>query len=404
MRRATIAILVLALFLIAACGPVIEKTAEKNNTKTEEKKTEEKKEEKKEETTELKKEEPKEEPKETPKEEPKGDLPTKKVTEGDLVDFPNLKATDPDGDPISYTFSQPIDSEGQWQTAEGDAGEYKITITASDGKNEVSQDVLIIVEALNKAPVLELAESISVKEGEEVKIVIKATDADGDDVKVSFSGWMNGPSKKTTYSDAGEHEVTVTATDGTHEVTEIVKIMVENVNRAPKLNSIKDVTITEGDKVTLSPIAEDPDKDDLTYTYSKPMNPEGVWSTTDGDVGKYKINVTVSDGDMTDSVAFYLTVESLNKAPIIDVADSMSFDEGDVVDLNPKITDPENDELTITYSGWMSSSTYQTDYEDAGTHEVTIKASDGINTAEKTVSVVVREVNRPPAFDSGSFI
>src|SRR3989344_6604417 len=44
------------------------------------------------------------------------DTPVKEYTEGDLVGFPNLKATDPDGDKITYTFTEPLDGEGKWQT------------------------------------------------------------------------------------------------------------------------------------------------------------------------------------------------------------------------------------------------------------------------------------------------
>ena len=35
-------------------------------------------------------------------------LPRKEVKEGELVSFPNLKAVDPDGDPITYTFTAPL--------------------------------------------------------------------------------------------------------------------------------------------------------------------------------------------------------------------------------------------------------------------------------------------------------
>src|SRR3989344_5666861 len=52
------------------------------------------------------------------------EIPSIKVTEGQLISFPNLKAVDPDGDTILYTFSAPLNTSGQWLTKEGDAGEY----------------------------------------------------------------------------------------------------------------------------------------------------------------------------------------------------------------------------------------------------------------------------------------
>ena len=43
-------------------------------------------------------------------------FPTKSVIEGALVAFPNLKAVDPDGDKITYSFSAPLDAQGRWRT------------------------------------------------------------------------------------------------------------------------------------------------------------------------------------------------------------------------------------------------------------------------------------------------
>ena len=93
--------------------------------------------------------------KEPPVEEETSDLPVKVVTEGDLVSFPNLKATDPDGDPIKYTFSKPLNDKGEWQTKVGDKGEYVVTITASDGTNSVDQKIKIVVNPLTPVGICE---------------------------------------------------------------------------------------------------------------------------------------------------------------------------------------------------------------------------------------------------------
>ena len=67
---------------------------------------------------------------------------------------------------------------------------YKITITASDGTNKVSQDVIIIVKALNRPPVLDITEkTVIVSEGEKITLSAKATDPDNDDVTITYTGW-----------------------------------------------------------------------------------------------------------------------------------------------------------------------------------------------------------------------
>jgi hypothetical protein len=185
---------------------------------------------------------------------------------------------------------------------------------------------------------------------------------------------------------------------------EVVKVIIENVNRAPTIGPIADITLKEGDKLTVKPTGTDPDGDKLSFSYSPPLQPDGTWQTTGKDVGKYLINITASDGSLSASTGFALTVASLNKAPVIQMSDTITVDEGQTVTLNPVITDPEGDELTVTYSGWMKSNTYTTTYEDSGSHLVTITVSDGINTAKKDVTVVVNDQNRPPTFGSGAFI
>ena len=332
-------------------------------------------------------------------------LPIKRVSEEDLVSFPNLQAKDPDGDPITYTFTAPLDANGNWQTKEGDAGEYVITITASDGKNEVSQDIKIIVETLNQAPVITLsATEITVDEGETIKIDAQATDADGDEVTLKFSGWMDSATRATTFDDDGKHTVTITASDGKKETTKDVTITVNNINRAPKLESILDVTVLEGEKFFVEVEANDPDGDDVTITFGAPLGTSGSWKTEPGDAGTYQADITASDGDLEDSKQVTIIVESLNKAPVIELAmDTINVEEGETVVIDATITDEENDELTITYSGWITSNTYTTDYDDAGTHTVTITVTDGTNTVTKDVTVNVVDKNRPPVFDPGAF-
>ncbi|MBW3004281.1 hypothetical protein KY310_00415 [Candidatus Woesearchaeota archaeon] len=343
-----------------------------------------------------------------PEETPADDgLPVKKVVEGDLVSFPNLKAVDPDGDPITYTFTAPLDATGRWQTREGDAGTHVITITASDGKNEVAQQVKIIVETKNKAPTITLSspKQITVNEGDTVEIKAEARDPDEDPVTLTFSGWMEGPTRKTTYDDAGTHTVTIKASDGTKETTETVTITVTNVNRAPELGDLIDLKVTEGDEVKVDAEATDPDGDEVTIAFSTPLGAQdGKWTTKQGDAGTYEVEVTATDGEKEAKKTFKIVVQSLNKAPVIDLASTtINVDEGETVMIDADITDEENDELTITYSGWMTSDTYQTDYDDAGTHKVTITVTDGINTVTEEVTVIVADINRPPTFDPGAF-
>jgi hypothetical protein len=161
-------------------------------------------------------------------------LPTLTVTEGQLVKL-NLKVSDPDGDKLSYEFTAPLNSEGSWQTRSGDAGVYYPEVSVSDGKATVVKKLKIVVEPKNNKPVLSFIADMTVNEGDTVVLNPKASDADGDKLTFTYSGWMNSNTKDVGYSEEGEHTVTVSVTDGISVVSQDVKVTVKDVNRPPEV-------------------------------------------------------------------------------------------------------------------------------------------------------------------------
>ena len=319
------------------------------------------------------------------------------VTEGDLVKL-DLQAVDPDGDPLQYTFTDPLNAQGRWQTQIGDEGRYLVTVTASDGKLATSEDVLIVVDRANRPPVIECPDTVTAKENSVVNLDCNIYDEEGDSILVSYEGWMTSSTKKTTYDDAGEYTVLVRASDGNKESTKTVKVIVENVNRPPVIEPIEDMTVMETTKVSVKPKVTDPDGDPVTLSFSKPLNDNGEWQTEDGDAGTYDISVTASDGTATTTESFTITVTQINTAPILKPIKDITVDEGDLIKIPVNAYDPEGDQLTISYSGFMDSQTYQTTYDDAGTYEETVTVSDGVLQTSDTFTITVNNKNRPPTF------
>jgi len=68
------------------------------------------------------------------------------VIEGDLVEI-EFEVTDPDSTQLTYSISAPVGNDKQWQTQEGDKGEYNVLITVSDGICTAAKTVKIIVKA-----------------------------------------------------------------------------------------------------------------------------------------------------------------------------------------------------------------------------------------------------------------
>ena len=332
------------------------------------------------------------------------DVPRKEVTEGDLVSFPNLKAVDPDGDPIKYTFTEPLSVKGEWKTVEGDAGEHLITITASDGSNTVEQKVLLVVLPKNKPPMISLEEPIDALEGTTFTLSPNVTDPDGDPVSITFEGWMTTATAEVGYNDSGLHKVVIVASDEKGVTKKEVIVSVKNVNRAPQFSESEPFSVKENQRLVLRPSAKDPDGDKISYTFEEPFDESGSWTPAVGDAGDYDVIVVASDGELTSEQVFPIVVEAVNRAPVIELANPITVKEGETVTLVPVISDHENDEVRVSYSGWMNSDTRITTYDDAGNYKVIVKARDSAgNEAVLEVIVSVEDVNRAPIFGAGSF-
>jgi len=194
--------------------------------------------------------------------------------------------------------------------------------------------------------------------------------------------------------EAEEELITEILEEVEEEVEPVVEEVVEEVE--PEVVELTKITVKEGELVVLKPESEDPDADTILYAFSEPLDNEGRWQTKKGDAGNYEITVTASDGELTDTQKILLVVESVNKPPVLELIADITLNEGETVSFEPVATDPDGDEVIITYSGWMTEASYTTNYDDAGTHIVTVTASDGKESASQDVIVTVNNVNRPP--------
>ncbi|MBN1645516.1 hypothetical protein JW868_00585 [Candidatus Woesearchaeota archaeon] len=320
------------------------------------------------------------------------------ATEGDLIDL-NPLAIDPDGDRVTYSFSQPLDEKGVWQTKDGDEGHYVITVGATDGKAKTTEEVLLIIKPSNKAPQLVCPEQVTANEGESFELDCEVYDKEGDEVVVMYSGWMGSDEKDIGYDEAGVHKVFVRANDGNRESTATIEVTVKEVNRVPELSDLPDLEAIEDDIITLKPTATDPDGDAVTIAFSAPFDNNGVFATIDGDDGEYDVTVSATDsrgGKSTTS--FSLLVLNKNNAPIVKKLNSISVYEGERIVIDVEAEDPDGDELIVKFTGFMTTNEYLTTYEDAGQYTVTISVGDGDLETVQRVPITVIDKNRAPIF------
>ena len=247
------------------------------------------------------------------------EVKTLTVNENEVVRL-KLKANDPDNDKVTYSFSQPLNELGVWRTKYGDAGEYFVTIKATDGKSSSEVPIKIIVERVNVPPIIKNLKDIKVKEGETIDFKPEVTDPNGDKVVVSISEPLKASTFVTDYTSAGQYQITVTASDGELTAEKSFQLVIDNVNQVPVLNNLKDLVVNEGESVRLNPEVSDLDKDSIKITISEPVGDDGLWETSFTDHGVYSVIISATDGKDTVTKTISITVEDVNMPPeIIDV-------------------------------------------------------------------------------------
>jgi len=168
---------------------------------------------------------------------------------------------------ITVTISNPVN------------GQYIFNIIPKDIIGNTGESINITLNDINVAPVFDSLENKIINENELLEFSISATDPDEDDIIYSAINLPEGASfnseTKTfswtpTYEQSGSYDVTFTVSDGTLEISEIINIIVNDINNAPIINFYfpnENPTITEEELKLFSIVAYDINSDILTYTW-----------------------------------------------------------------------------------------------------------------------------------------
>jgi formylglycine-generating enzyme required for sulfatase activity len=177
--------------------------------------------------------------------------PDQEVLEGTVVRLNGSNSVDPDGDALTYNWSEIggnlsggtfSDRESVMPTfSPPSSGEYGFTLTVSDGDGRVSVDtVQVSVEASNRAPAANAGNDRSASVGDAVTLDGRgSTDPDGDVLQYAWvqdSGpeitLNNSTHDVATFSalEPGRYVFTLTVNDGEFEETDVVAVQVADVN------------------------------------------------------------------------------------------------------------------------------------------------------------------------------
>lgn len=319
---------------------------------------------------------------------------------------------------------------------------FTYTVADPDGA-EVTATVVVTVEPVNDPPTA-TALTASLNENDPFAVVGSVPSSDVDNPALVYSIESGDPSGLFTIDpDTGEvraavaldhetaaaYELVVRVSDGVESTTAPVSITVLDVNERP------DVTPTSGtlpeDAPISSPVAivaaTDPEGDALTYSISGgdpgglfTIDDTGAVSTVGGldheSAASHTLTVSVDDGTNTTSETVTVTVTDINEPPtIVTTTDTVSEDvpigtpvltigtfDPEGAPLNYEITagDPAG-RLSVDGAGVVTTAA-KLDYESHGGFTLTVDIDDGVFTVTDTVTLIVLDVNEPPATSPAS--
>ena len=243
----------------------------------------------------------------------------------------SISASDVDGDDLDFSISGGTDitatldgSSVSFSAPVNYNGSENFTVAVTDGELSDSQIITVTVNAVNDAPVATTGLSGTGDEDQSISVLLSGSDVDGDVLTYTItSSPINGSveisgSNATYTPDAnfnGSDSFTFSVSDGTLTDSASVTVSVNAVNDAPVLASVSDVSFDEDGSGSTSISASDVDGDNLSYSISEGTD---ITATLDGNSisfsapenfnGSESFIVTVSDGDLSSSQSFTVTV------------------------------------------------------------------------------------------------
>jgi len=302
--------------------------------------------------------------------------PPATVLEDALYSY-TLTASDPDGDPLTFSVVGVLPSWLNFDPATGvlsgtpanaDVGLHNVVLQVFDGTETVTQAFTIEVINTNDAPVITSSPDLSVNEDEPYNYTLTATDEDVGDVlvfsAVSIPAWLSFDSATgvlsgtPTAAEIGTHAVVLAVTDGTATVNQSFSVEVLFVNDPPSFTvgcelDATDVTGPGGSTlfytgyVSNMSVGPADEQSSQTYTLALGVAPGG---DPDGLITAWTIN---NNGDITIDVD--TTVSSVASMEIIMVDSGGTANGGDDTTVQTFMVHHYADlELDPSYSGLAS--------------------------------------------------
>ncbi len=357
------------------------------------------------------------------------------ATDEDTAVTITLTATDPNGDPLTYSViaapAHGVLSGGAPNlTYTPDAnynGPDSFNFVVNDGiVDSTPADVSITVNPVNDAPLAE-GQAVTGAEDTPTAITLNGSDVDGDALSYAVTGApahgsLSGAAPNLVYTPVanynGPDSFTFAVSDGQAQAAATVSIGVMPVNDPPTANA-QAVTTEEDTAVAIILTGSDLDGDALAFSVTAaPAHgalsgtaPNLVYTPAANYNGADSFTFQVSDGTANATATISITVNPVNDAPVTN-AQAVTTNQDTAVGVTLSGSDPDGDALTFTVasgpahgalSGAAPNLTYTPAAGYSGADSFTFVTGDGLTeSAPATVSITVTPVSTGPQLYIGS--
>lgn len=335
-----------------------------------------------------------------------------------------------------------LNSQNYSMTQEGTEWYYNLTANTSLSFNVTGTDLAnnsFTLETrnliINAIPQINLTSpnttNVNIIEPNNKSFNITFYDSDNDIINISwyFNGILQSNAVNNTefnftgnYTSAGNHNITVSITDGVATTTNYWNFTINNTNRIVNLTSYQpnttNVTINENSSFQFNQTTTDQDNDDTIsyYWYSNGIlnstNENLTFNSSFESAGSYNITLVVSDSYSNVSNYWNLTVENVNRKPNLNVTITPSSIYNNTnITCNYTYSDPDNNTMNYSLIKWRINNVENTTYENQTLINYTqterfqnwtclVTVSDGNLTNNKNETVLI--ANSPASITSKS--
>lgn len=257
---------------------------------------------------------------------------------------------------------------------------YTFTVRVGDGTSTSDYSLSLTTTPVNDAPTIDSTASTTATEDVQYVYNVSASDAEGQALTYSFTstpptgmvfGGGANPANRITWTptegvtSSGSVTIRVTDASGAYD-EETFTITVSASNDAPVINSYPTAAATEDVQYVFNVSASDPDAG-TTLSYSLSNAPAGAgglaanamkinsstgqitWTPGEGQTSSGDVTITVSDGALTDTQDFNISVTAVNDAPVVDPIDNQTTPAA-TFSLQADADDPDHADDEITWA------------------------------------------------------